>query len=250
MGMTTALEGSLKTLCWAIVVLFTGQVLFALVVSHACYMFFLDPSVPVALRQEVFVYFGTFDRAMLSMFEVTLANWPPICRTMQENVGDGWWVFFVLHKLFIGFAVVAVITGVFIQETFRVASTNDQIMVRQKDRAKREHETKMMRFFKAADTSGDGILTVQEFKQIAQTNDVKIWLSAMDLQVEDVEVLWSLIDDGNGELEPIELIRGVSKLKGAARSIDLMTLARDVKRLNGLLAPAGFENSSDYPFTI
>ena len=36
----------------------------------------------------------------------------------------------ILHKLVIGFAVVGVINGVFIQETFKVASSDNQIMMR------------------------------------------------------------------------------------------------------------------------
>eukprot|EP00971_Amphidinium_carterae_P219129 4349964-Amphidinium_carterae.2 len=45
---------------------------------------------PIEERLEVYLYFGTFSRALLSMFELTMANWPPICRLLMENVSELW----------------------------------------------------------------------------------------------------------------------------------------------------------------
>lgn len=42
------------------------------------------------------------------MFEITLANWPPVSRLLAENVSEWFMLFGVLHKLAIGFAVVSV----------------------------------------------------------------------------------------------------------------------------------------------
>merc|ERR1712000_478352 len=79
-------------------------------------------------RHEVFKYYGTFARTMLTMFEITLGNWMPPCRALVENVGEGWLMFFILHRLLIGFSVVAVINAVFMQETFKVATQDDKIL--------------------------------------------------------------------------------------------------------------------------
>lgn len=38
----------------------------------------------------VYTYFGTFSRSLLTMFEITLANWPPVCRALTENVTAPW----------------------------------------------------------------------------------------------------------------------------------------------------------------
>merc|ERR1719353_1089483 len=101
--------------------------------------YFHDESQPLDERQKLYEYFGTFTRAMLSMFEITLANWPPICRLLSEEVTEWFMVLCVIHKLTIGFAVVGVINGVFMQETFKVASSDDVIMVRQKAKAMQRH---------------------------------------------------------------------------------------------------------------
>merc|ERR1719453_1631728 len=95
-------------------------------------------------RHAVYTYFGNFSRAFFSMFEITLANWPPTSRLLAENVSAWFFLMGVLHKLFFGFAVVGVINGVFMQETFKAASMDDSLMVRQKERAAKLHKQKMM----------------------------------------------------------------------------------------------------------
>merc|ERR1711983_67735 len=95
----------------------------------------VDESIPEDKRLEVFKFYGTFARAMLTMFEITLGNWMPPCRALVENVHELYMLFSLAHKLVIGFSVVSVITGVFIQETFKVATTDDRIMVMSRERA-------------------------------------------------------------------------------------------------------------------
>eukprot|EP00435_Cladocopium_sp_Y103_P051045 s169_g15.t1 len=217
---------------------------------------------------SIYWYFGTFTRSLLSLFEMTLANWPPVARLLMENVTDFWVPVCLFHKLTMGFAVVGVINGVVMQETFKVAHMDDTVMVREtfgedsggspgKQRAMRAHLAKMSLLFDEADTSGDGRLDLEdhqgwmeiankpwgvmlEFKSILDDYEVKIWLAAMDLDVSDVEELFQMLDDGqeplrapgtpdvDGRLSAEELVRGVAKLRGAARAMDL----RKIHQLN------------------
>merc|ERR1712038_2229406 len=111
--------------------------------------------------------------------------------------------------------------GVFMQETFRAAATNDRIMMMQKTRAASAHVHKMRRLFQQADTSGDGYINLDEFKTVLSDTSVRLWLASMDMEVGDAERLFLLIDNGDGLISADELIAGVSRLKGSARSIDL-----------------------------
>merc|ERR1712078_260290 len=105
-------KGSLSALGWAIVLLAVIQMILALVITGLLFeTYFLDESQPAYERRQVFEYFGTFTRAMLSMFEMTLANWPPICRLLSEQVSEYFVAFCLLHKLTVGFAVVGIING-------------------------------------------------------------------------------------------------------------------------------------------
>merc|ERR1719261_2090690 len=102
----------------------------------------------LAVYHEVYEYFGTFTRSLFSMFEITLANYPPVTRLLAEEVSEWFMLITVLHKLTIGFAVVGVINGVILQETFKVAGTDDVIMVRQKKKAVATLRHKMLSLLK------------------------------------------------------------------------------------------------------
>mmetsp|Transcript_51453 Transcript_51453/g.95191 ORF Transcript_51453/g.95191 Transcript_51453/m.95191 type:complete len:595 (-) Transcript_51453:37-1821(-) len=235
--MTTALQGSFSVLAWSVALLALVLLMLALLSNQILVETYLkEENKPIEERLEVYEYFGTFSRALLSMFELTMANWPPICRLLMENVSEVWMVPTLLHKLTVGFAVIGVINGVFMQETFKVAATDDTIMVRQKQKAVNMHRKKMKLLFETADETGDGQLSLEEFRALLQGDAktsqwIKLWLASMDLDVSDVDTLYHLIDDGDGGITADELVKGISKLKGPARSIDLHHQMRDYKDL-------------------
>jgi len=230
---TTAIKGSVGILAWALLLLFVIHMTIALVVGkflHAAYFDNVDASVATDTQQKIYEYFGTWTRAMLSMFEITLANWPPICRLLTEEVSEWFAVVCLVHKLTVGFAVVGVINGVFMKETFRVAETDDIIMVRQKTRCANLHRKNMQHLFDALDSSGDGRVSKREFRNLAEFPTVKMWLGSMDLCTDDLDTMFQLIDiNGDGGISFEELMIGVAKLQGSARSIDLLTFHRDHK---------------------
>merc|ERR1740130_1431033 len=126
---------------WAVallVVMLTTVALFLAQILHASY--FDEASATnlseaeLEMKRKLYAYFGSFTRCLLSMFELTLANWPPVTRLLAEEVSEWFMLFCLIHKLTLGFAVIGVINGVIMQETFKVASTDDMVMVRQRKR--------------------------------------------------------------------------------------------------------------------
>merc|ERR1712070_648351 len=159
---------------------------------------------------------------MLTMFEVTLGNWVPACRLLVEVVSEVWSPLFMIYLCVVGFSVVKVITGVFLHETFKVAGSDDELMIMQKERVTQKHRHKMQRFLMEADNTGDGRMDYQEFDKVMTDERVRTWLSAMGLEVRDVKGLFELLDDGDHTISSSELCNGVSRLKGEARSLDLI----------------------------
>ncbi|CAE7505743.1 Scn8a [Symbiodinium natans] len=231
--MSTAIRSSSGILGWTAALLFLIQMLFALVLNQLLYGFYFTDAVStdelIKDRQEiVYTYFGTFSRSLLTMFEITLANWPPVCRVLTENVTEWFMIFFLIHKVTMGFAVIGVINGVLMQETFKVASYDDTIMMRTKQKAMENHIRKMQLLFEEADTSEDGRIDLQEFKEIVADSELKAWLGAMELDIRDVGEAWDLLQDSaqdkSGFLTAEQLVLGVAKLQGTAKSLDLQKL--------------------------
>jgi len=204
---------------------------FALLLSQVLLFFLEDDAFDLADRRDIFEYFGNFTRSMLSMFEITLGNWPPIARLLQEKVSSWFVVFSLLHKIIFGFACVAVINGVFMQETFKVAQQDDQIMLRTVETKKQAHRKKMQMFFTHANDDDDKVLSPEEWRDVLAEEKVRHWFTAQGLSISDPDLLWDILDtSGDRELDLEELIQGTARLQGPARSLDLAVLKMEHHR--------------------
>jgi len=225
--MTTAIKGSMGALLFSSMLLGTILTLFAMVLTNALRAAYLGENsrLEPEKRQELFRYFGTYSRSMLSMFELALANWPTVTRFMVEEVHELFGPACVLWKLSIGLAVVGVINGVFIRETFSVAENDEFIMIRSRMRQVLQHKDRMNRLFQFADKNNNGVLDQAEFRRVFEKPAIRAWLEAMDLRCDDADTLFALIaGSADGVINKEELIRGIAHLKGPARNIDLLAL--------------------------
>merc|ERR1719240_570583 len=109
----------------------------------------------------MFEYFGTFTRTQITMTEITFGNFVPVCRFLNEQVNESYGYFIIAYKVAAGFALLSVVRGVFLQQTFKAAASDDELMVVQKQRAQQLHQRKMTRFFNAA--AVDGYIQREDF---------------------------------------------------------------------------------------
>jgi membrane protein implicated in regulation of membrane protease activity len=227
-----SVQASFIVLAWSTTLLALMITLVGLVTQHLAAPFFENNQQQSMQQQHaVFEYYGTFTRSAVTFFEATLGNFGPIMRVLSENVGESWALYFILYKCIGGFAIVSVITGVILHETFGVAQTDPDLMVVKERRKKRLQAGRLIKLFQAADHEGRGSLTYADFQSILGDPFISLWLEAMELNVGDVELLFELLDDGDKTLTAEELLKGVGRLKGAARSIDLHVVMRELNEV-------------------
>merc|ERR1712032_537682 len=94
----------------------------------------------------------------------------------------------------------------------------------------------MSGLFLEADENSDGVLSLEEFRNVVSDPLVRTWLASMDLDMRDVDALFRLIGNGDVGITSEQLIVGVERLKGAARSIDLNSLMVQHQELQNLVA--------------
>jgi len=230
--LTTSLKGSVEILGWTCFLLLAVLMLNGLLLNQVLVEFyFKNEAFPRDERREVYRYFGSFTTSLFSMFELTLGNWPPLSRVLYENVSH-WFIFFtIIHKITIGFAIISVVNGVFIQETFRTAQLDDELMCRRTHKAFKTHAKKIKRLVMAADTSGEGELDLHEFREIFADPVLRTWLASMEFVAGDVDALFNLMTDGSGSLSVDDMVAGVAKYKGNARSLDIHMLLSEQRLL-------------------
>ncbi|CAE8686333.1 unnamed protein product [Polarella glacialis] len=241
-----SLKASTYVLLWSIVLLFVIMLTLSMLMSFAIEPYVLDTETNSAEnRHRAYLYFGTVSKAFVSMFEITMGNWVPMSRFLFEQVNAWYGLAMIAYRCVVGFAIIQVITGVFMHETFKAAASDDGIMIAQKNRQMMEHMRKMKLLFSEADTSGDGFLSYEEFAEVVHDARVRSWLSAMELDVTDSKLVFDLLIRSNpdssppgkqdGELSAEDLVRGVSKLKGSARSLDMATLMMKMGSMDAAL---------------
>jgi len=236
--MTTAIKDMYKVLFWAVALLSVMLMMAALLLTQVLQATYFDKASAAELspqeletHRKLYEYFGTFTRCMLSMFELTLANWAPVTRLLSEEVSEWFVILCLVHKLTMGFAVIGVINGVILQETFKVAATDDVIMMRQRKRSSELMAEKMGKLLEGLDHSGDGELDFAEFSTISCIPEVGAWLASMDIETDDLPTLFKLIDvDHNGSITVDELAKRIPRIRGAARSIDLLKMGSKLEK--------------------
>ncbi|CAE7758486.1 para, partial [Symbiodinium pilosum] len=132
--LTKCLQASVEMLFWTFCLLICLQCVAGMLVSGLCRDFIEDESNNPRIREEVFRYYGTFSRTFLSMFEILFANWGPPCRVVVENISEWFSAFFLLYRCVLGFAVLNVVSAVFVQQTMKTASSDEELAFKQKER--------------------------------------------------------------------------------------------------------------------
>jgi len=177
------------------------------------------------------------------MFEVTFASWVPIARFLYNHVDERFALFFMGYKLVMGIAVLRIIYGVFLHVTFACATNDEEVVIAKKNRENAQYAERMHEIFQQFDSSGDGYLTKDEFLQIVVDPRVKTLLSALELEINDAELVFDLTDDGDGKVGAEEMVYSFSRLKGAARSVDVLaltTLTKEaIKKIDTVLTLEG-----------
>merc|ERR1712228_905693 len=88
--------------------------------------------------------------------------------------------------------------------------------------------------FAEMDQDGIGTISLDDVKVYFKDPRVMGFFTALGLDPNDTERLFSLIDDdGSGDVDVNEFLDGCLRLKGQARSIDVYAVMHDIRGLDG-----------------
>merc|ERR1711970_255877 len=97
----------------------------------------------------------------------------------------------------------------------RCAANDDATMVRQHKRQAKKVQQKMMTLLETLDVDGDGYVGLEEWMNIASHKEVRLWLSAMGINTDDLGTVFTLLDeDRDGQITFEELSRRIPRIRG------------------------------------
>mmetsp|Transcript_809 Transcript_809/g.1536 ORF Transcript_809/g.1536 Transcript_809/m.1536 type:complete len:572 (+) Transcript_809:89-1804(+) len=225
------ISNCVHTLGWSLCVLVVIQSIMGLFISSVVQNMLTDSlsqdpdiALPMNLQNDLFYWYGTFSKTMMTMFQILFANWIPCARILIDNVSEVWALFFICYRCLIGFAVLNVIKAVFVQSTMKVAQQDQELLIAQKQRQNEANQKNLKSLFSEIDESGDGEVSYEELMAVVENPKMKLWMSALEIDTHDLQSLFKLLDDGDGNISIDEFLKGIGRLKGPAKAIDLATL--------------------------
>jgi len=227
-----SLQVSAQTLWWSVLMMALAMVVFGMVMWQFLQTYYADGDAPLSERQEVFLYYGTFTRMMLTMCEITLGNWSPPKRVLMNHVGEMWGAYIVFYRCVLCFGLVSISGAVFVTETTRAASADKEVAMMNKERTTKSVQGKLEELFAELDTTGDGMISYDEFAYVAEDDDMKKFLSTVQMDVNDAHEMFRLLDDGDGRVMRDEFIRGIMTMRGEAKAIDVILLVRMMRSVD------------------
>lgn len=228
---------SIGALIWSMVLLFLIITMGGLFLCSLLKDVIQNPSQDQDLRMWLFQHYGSSGRSIYTVFEITFAgNWPNYLRPLIEKV-NAWYVVFVLvYITIVVFAVIRIITAIFLKKTLQAASSDAEMMVHETRSLTHTITEKLAAVFQALNMNGDGMLTEETFMLIVSNPDIKAWLATLELDVHDVRGLFALLQEGEGLLSYEKFLQGILRLKGQARSLDVISIYYQCDRIETCMA--------------
>jgi hypothetical protein len=217
---------SMRALLWSLVFLVFAILLGALFLSFSLHDHMMEDGLPHDDKLWLYKYYGDASRATYTLFEVTMAGcWPTYFRPLIEVVAGWYAIFVVLYVSIVVFALTRIIGALFLKETLLIASNDSESQGHEQRKRSKSYIEKLRRVFQAVDTSGDGRLSWEEFSRVMANPDVGVILKMFDVEISDAAELFSMLDlNLSGEITFDDFLRGMTRMKGPARSVDIVTL--------------------------
>jgi len=230
--LVSACASFLPALGWAMALLSLCMLMGGVIMGSLLLEFIEDESQPLENRKWIWQHYGTAYRATYTMYEITMAgNWPQNVRPVLEYVSHAYVIFFLGYITVVVFAIIRVITAIFLSQTLEAASNDVDIMIQERMRKKSIFVERLEGIFQAIDESGDGLLSEEEMKELLQDSKVQAYLESLDVALPESEALFRLLQNSDGQITYEDFIEGILRCKGPARAMDQIVLQAELKQL-------------------
>jgi voltage-gated sodium channel len=188
--------------------------------------------------------FGSIGRSMFTLVQVmTLDTW---CSGIARHVAIQQWYMiflFVVFGLLTTYGIVNLIISIIVEQTLEATHNNNSRVKAREEKARKAEMDAIRDIFLLSDVDASQDLTSEEFTEAcAMDSEVQWRLRQLELPMEDVMRLFQVIDgDGSRSLTMKEFVEGCTKLKGVARSKDLLALQHQADNMSKKMDSLGKE---------
>jgi len=236
--MVMTLLNTMPSLAWSMVLIVIIIFMFASAITGAVTQHLLDAQDPPPYREKLLRHFGSLHESSYSLFAATLGgvSWDELTQVLLKL---HWFypALFFAYLCIMHLAMLNVITGFFCESAFDIIAVDKEEAVMQMRNEKDLFGKEFKEMFDAVDADKSGEVTYPEMEAILSDEAFNAYLSHFQIPVSGAWNTFRLLDsDKSGSVSIDEFVDGLLNLKGQSKTIDMASLAYDLKRQMDLLA--------------
>jgi len=256
--LVNSILGSLKSLGWTLLLLFVIMYVAAVYITQtaADYRRVHDTSQMGEDNAEdlenMTAMFGSIFSSLYFLYKAMSggADWGDVAQPLEEQIHFLFALFFCMYIAFTVFAVLNVVTGVFVDQAMIMSRQDHELVIDEELSREGSDINEFIRMFHEADADGNGNVSWDEFQSHIEDERVKAYFKVLDLHVDQAEELFVLLDPAKtGEVSIDDFVKGCVRMKGAAKSLDVQALLfqnkamkDDLEKLRNSLQHAGLQS--------
>lgn len=137
--------------------------------------------------------------------------------------------FFIFFTIF---AMLNIITGIFVETAFRSVHSDQEEVIQEELHEENSALRQLQRLFEEADTDKSGEVSLDEFEILLANDRTRALMKNMGLSMVEARTMFDMIDmDNSGNVSINEFVVSCMRMRGGAKSVDLITLMYENKRV-------------------
>jgi len=229
-----ALTGAVLPLTWCSLVYLCIMIIFGIffVQNSATRIAGMPEDVKLSKAEKALLEdWGTLARCVYSLFVSMLGgrSWGELYQSASELDLSGQ-IGFIVFIAFTYIALLNTVTAVFIKVAFNQLERDQEFVVQQELRDKKEYLKTAKKIFECLDKDSSGTLATNELIEQLQEPAVAAYFGKLGLEPHDVEKLFILMDeDHDGSIDLREFMLGCLRLRGVAKGLAVELIHQDMK---------------------
>jgi len=186
---------SIGALMWSMVFLALVHLITSILITQSLQSWLNDPANDLDTRMFVYDRFGTFFRSCITLFEMTFAigTWGRVGRVVIFSVSRWYALFFLGYLTLVSFAVIRVISAIFLKETLAASSKDADTLMAQENRDP-AYVQKIRSVFNDMDLHSTGTLSLEDIEASVQDKDICRRLIELNIDIHEVKGLFTCTD--------------------------------------------------------
>lgn len=250
--------GAMQAMLWSFSLILVVMFAFGICLTEACSIYFQEsPDVDLHHREMLIHYWGSVSTSMMSLYMAVFGgeNWREMADSLTV-VGEGIRLTFFAFVACFNLIILNTLTSLFVESTMHFACKDAETLIRNEMDKKRHYVDLLRKLFSRMDTNKNGRIEFDELTASFDRREMIAFMSSLKIDVYDViEFVNQLSDQGQVDIDLDQFVTQCMKLRGAARSVDLIACAsaqqlammRVSKQLSSLSSQVGLLGKRSQP---